>query len=101
VLVLSRKKGERIEIGDGITLTVLRITPKSVRLGIEADTRIPVIRGELAQTNSPSSGTGDSQRPQDRVGLPGIAAGYSLGAQPQQTIGPLNRANGQRKRADR
>jgi carbon storage regulator len=120
MLVLSRKKGERIEIGDGITLTVLRITPKSVRLGIEADKQIPVIRGELAQTRAPSSVTGDSQRPQDRVSLPGIAATYSgsdrdlpagkrvsmqlvesRGAQPQPTIGPLDRANVQGKRADR
>lgn len=120
MLVLSRKKGERIEIGDGITLTVLRITPKSVRLGIEAEKHIPVIRGELAQTVSPPSGTGDSQRWQDRVSPPGSAAGHSgsgrdlpagkrssmrpvesLRAQPQQTDGPLIRVNGQRKRADR
>jgi carbon storage regulator len=121
MLVLSRKKGERIEIGYGITLTVLRITPKSIRLGIEADKHIPVIRGELAQTVSPPPGTGDGRRRQDRVSPPGNAAGHSgsgrdlpaeepassmrlvesLRAQSQQTKGPLVRVNGQRKRADR
>jgi carbon storage regulator len=48
MLVLTRKLQEKIQIGDGITITVLRTKGKSVRLGIEAPMEVLVIRGELA-----------------------------------------------------
>jgi len=35
-------------IGDNITITVLRTKGKAVRLGIEAPSDVPVIRGELS-----------------------------------------------------
>lgn len=47
MLVLTRKKQETIRIGDNITVTVLRIKGKSVRLGIEAPLQQSVLRGEL------------------------------------------------------
>lgn len=47
MLVLSRKVGERIWIGDDIAVTVVRITGGGVRLGIEAPSEMPVIREEL------------------------------------------------------
>ncbi|MEM7782788.1 MAG: carbon storage regulator [Planctomycetota bacterium] len=47
MLVLSRKVGERIWIGDEIAVTVVRITGGGVRLGIEAPAEMPVIREEL------------------------------------------------------
>ncbi len=47
MLVLSRKVGERIWIGDDISITVVRITGGGVRLGIEAPTEMPVVREEL------------------------------------------------------
>jgi len=49
MLVLSRKVGERIRIGDGITVTVVRVTGGGVRLGIEAPQEMPVVREELYQ----------------------------------------------------
>lgn len=48
MLVLTRKQGEVIQIGDSITITVLRMKGKSVRLGIKAPNNFNVIRGELA-----------------------------------------------------
>jgi carbon storage regulator CsrA len=48
MLVLTRKYQEKIRIGDKITITVLRTKGKSVRLGIEAPSDVPVIRGELS-----------------------------------------------------
>lgn len=48
MLVLSRKVGESIAIGDDITITVVRIG-NAVRLGIEAPSEIPVVRYELLQ----------------------------------------------------
>lgn len=47
MLVLSRKVGERIWIGDEISITVVRITGGGVRLGIEAPSEMPVVREEL------------------------------------------------------
>ena len=47
MLVLSRKVGERIWIGEDIAVTVVRITGGGVRLGIEAPAELPVVREEL------------------------------------------------------
>jgi carbon storage regulator CsrA len=47
MLVLTRKLQEKIQIGDQITITILRTKGKSVRLGIEAPMEVPVVRGEL------------------------------------------------------
>ncbi|MBL8892724.1 MAG: carbon storage regulator [Planctomycetaceae bacterium] len=48
MLVLSRKPGERILIGNDIVVTVVRFQGGTVRLGIEAPRDFAVIREELA-----------------------------------------------------
>ena len=47
MLVLSRKVGERILVGDQIRITVVRVTSSGVRLGIEAPDGTTVVREEL------------------------------------------------------
>lgn len=47
MLVLARKVGEKILIGDNISVTVVRIAPGVVRIGIEAPGEMPVIREEI------------------------------------------------------
>ncbi|MBM3677565.1 MAG: carbon storage regulator CsrA [Actinobacteria bacterium] len=47
MLVITRKSGERICLGDEITITVLDIVGSSVRLGIEAPAEVPVYRHEI------------------------------------------------------
>lgn len=47
MLVLSRKEGEKILIGDGIVLTINRINGNRVAIGIEAPRDVRVVRGEL------------------------------------------------------
>ncbi len=47
MLVLSRKKDEKIIIGDNITLMVIEIRGDKVRLGIEAPKDISVHREEV------------------------------------------------------
>jgi carbon storage regulator len=47
MLVLSRKTGERIRIGDNVTVTIVRIGPNNVRLGIEAPRDLNIVREEL------------------------------------------------------
>ncbi len=47
MLVLSRKKDEKIIIGDNITLMVIEIRGDKVRLGIDAPKEISVHREEV------------------------------------------------------
>lgn len=49
MLVLSRKVGERILIGDKITITVVKVTHGGVRIGVEAPPEMAVVREELAE----------------------------------------------------
>ncbi len=47
MLVLSRKHGEAITIGEGITITILATDGDRVKLGIVAPAEIPVHRHEV------------------------------------------------------
>jgi carbon storage regulator len=49
MLVLSRKPGEQIIIGNGITVTVVEVIGNRVRLGITAPDQVRILRGELAE----------------------------------------------------
>ena len=47
MLILTRKLGEQIAIGDDIRITLLDIKGKHVRIGIEAPAGVSVHRGEV------------------------------------------------------
>jgi carbon storage regulator len=47
MLVLSRKIGEKVVIGDGIVVVVKRILGQRVTFGIEAPESVRIVRGEL------------------------------------------------------
>ena len=47
MLVITRKLGERIAIGDDITITLIDIKGSQVRLGIEAPKNIGIHRQEI------------------------------------------------------
>lgn len=47
MLVISRKRGERICLGDDVVVTVLEVVGSTVRLGIEAPDEIRVYRHEI------------------------------------------------------
>jgi len=49
MLILSRKAGEKIVIGDGITIEVVDVRSDRVRLGISAPKDVPVHREEVYQ----------------------------------------------------
>ena len=52
MLVLTRKQGETIEIGNGITIKVIRSAKGAVKIGIEAPADVRVLRGELVETQT-------------------------------------------------
>lgn len=47
MLVLSRKQNQTIVINGNITIEVLQVKGKGVRLGIKAPSEVRVLRGEL------------------------------------------------------
>ena len=49
MLVLSRKHGEAIVIGNGITVTVLAVDGDRVKLGVVAPSEVPIHREEVYQ----------------------------------------------------
>ncbi len=56
MLVLSRKEGERLIVGDNIIITVNRIAGNRITLGIEAPRDVRIVRGELDKTPSELDG---------------------------------------------
>lgn len=74
MLILSRRLGEKLMIGDTVTITVVRITGNEVRVGIDAPKDIPVHRQEIYNkikreqsgqpaAGRPTSGSGPDQEP--------------------------------------
>lgn len=53
MLVLSRKEGEKLVIGENITLVVSKISGNRVTVGIEAPADVKVFRGELKEGENP------------------------------------------------
>lgn len=49
MLVLTRKTSQVIKLGKDITITVVRTSQGTVRLGIEAPPDIRIARGELGE----------------------------------------------------
>ena len=47
MLVLTRRLGETIVIGDDVVIKIVDIHGKQIRIGIEAPTEISVYRGEI------------------------------------------------------
>ena len=47
MLVLSRREGERIKLGDSIIITVIGVSGDKVRVGVEAPANVVVLREEL------------------------------------------------------
>jgi len=57
MLILGRKPGDSILIGDGIRIVVLACDRKGVRLGIEAPSDVTILRAEIV-----SDVTAENQR---------------------------------------
>ncbi len=63
MLILTRKSGEGLFIGDDIRITILEIRGKQIRLGIEAPPSVIVLREEIyrriQEENLQAAGTQD------------------------------------------
>jgi len=47
MLVLSRKVGEKIFIGENISVTIVRVAQGIVRIGVDAPDDLPIVREEI------------------------------------------------------
>lgn len=47
MLVLTRKLGEVLRIGQGITIRIVEVKGKQVKIGIEAPAELPIYREEI------------------------------------------------------
>ena len=63
MLVLTRKVGDKVLLGDEIEIVVVDIQGNQVKLGISAPRALPVLRGELM-------GGGAEAPSDDRAGPP-------------------------------
>ena len=52
MLVLTRREGERIQIGDNVCVTVVRIDGGGVRIGIDAPGPMSIVRREVLESNT-------------------------------------------------
>ena len=83
MLILTRRAGETIRIGDDISVTVLGVSGQQVRLGITAPESVEVHREEIYQriqaektTKKPSSVVADSMHIDDRVKMVGAEPAF-------------------------
>lgn len=88
MLVLSRKAGERIHVGDDITVEVRRVAGNRVTLAIEAPRTVRILRGELERIaqefevefeQEPAKQSTDYRVSHNRVSLAGMLSRGTAG----------------------
>ena len=62
MLILSRKMGESIHVGDSVTVTVLGVTRGQVKIGIEAPRELAVHREEIYRRIQDEKSRGESTK---------------------------------------
>ncbi|ORE89271.1 carbon storage regulator [Oceanococcus atlanticus] len=60
MLILTRKVGESLMIGDDVAVTVLGIKGNQVRIGVNAPREVAVHREEVLERNRETSGVASS-----------------------------------------
>ena len=88
MLIITRRAGERIMVGDDVVVEIMEIVGNSVRVGISAPRSVPVYREEIytacatrtapRRTPSPPSCRSRPSTAPRRVCRPG-RAGYGFG----------------------
>ena len=66
MLIITRRPGQRIMLGDDVTLHVMEINGNNVRLGVEAPKSLPVYREEIwasvTQENKEAAAAAEANR---------------------------------------
>lgn len=65
MLVLTRRKGEAIIVGDNVEIRVLEVSRHQVKLGVQAPRTVPIYRSEIYEkvrdANRAAASSSDSQ----------------------------------------
>jgi carbon storage regulator len=61
MLIVTRRPGERVMVGDQVVITVIEVKGSSVRIGIDAPRAVPVYREEIYAAMQ--QGRGEEKRP--------------------------------------
>jgi carbon storage regulator len=70
MLILTRRVGETLMIGDSVTVTVLGVKGNQVRVGITAPKDVAVHREEIFQRIGREAAAQSSDKSSDDPGLP-------------------------------
>jgi carbon storage regulator CsrA len=96
MLVLTRKPQQQIQIGDNITITILRVSGNAIRIGIEAPEKVRVIRSELIERDrkTPQEAPRQTSARRTRRSRPGPDTRETEREAPAMSDkGPFQRAN--------
>jgi carbon storage regulator len=85
MLVVSRKPGERLLIGEAVQVTILEIRGDQVRLGVSAPREVPIHREELLER---------IRRENRRAAVLGSEELQSMGARLRNSLSPPTPAAG-------
>jgi len=94
MLVLSRRVGESIVIGDDITITVLEFRGEVVRIGVDAPRSVQVRRQELLAELAETNRAAASPQPDAVAGLTRLVAGERARPATRQPAQPTQPASG-------
>lgn len=69
MLIITRRPGEKLMIGDDVVVEVIEVSGSSVRIGIDAPKSIPVYREEIYSAvqaeNKAAAGADPAQLPEE------------------------------------
>jgi len=67
MLILTRRIGETLMVGDDVTVTVLGVKGNQVRIGVNAPKDVAVHREEIYQRIQKEKGIADGNEPQENT----------------------------------
>jgi carbon storage regulator len=68
MLVLSRKVGEKVIIGDDVVVTIIEARGKRIRIGFECPATVPIHRSEVFNRINESDNLNSINKLQDEAG---------------------------------
>lgn len=83
MLVLTRKRGEQILIGDDIVITILDAKGDSIRVGIDAPRGVVIHRLEVMQAVTEANLEASRAAPSDGDALAGLLSAYQKPGTPR------------------
>lgn len=88
MLILTRRPGERVVIGDDVTVMVMEVTGQTVRLGIAAPKELPIYREEIWLAIHAEQAVASDALPSDVQSGPSDVQPEPSDVQPEPSVEP-------------